>query len=231
MKTVAVVPSAGTGARIGLSTSKPYIKLWNKPILAYTLAALNNASCIDEIIVAVNRKDMAKAEHIRKKYRINKLRHIIKGGATRFESVSNCLKMLDNDTDYVVIHDGARPFITEDKIKKAIRVARGRVAACVVGLPLVPTLKKVDKRHTVVSTPPRYLYWTAQTPQVFKKELIVKAYELAKRKKLKPTDDSMLVELLGKKVKMIKGSSSNIKITTKVDLELAKILAKGKICA
>ncbi|PIU42126.1 MAG: 2-C-methyl-D-erythritol 4-phosphate cytidylyltransferase [Candidatus Omnitrophica bacterium CG07_land_8_20_14_0_80_42_15] len=228
MKTVAVVPSAGIGTRIKSRTAKPYIELAGKPILAHTLEALNNTSCIDEIIVAVDKASKIKAASLAKKYKIKKLKKVVCGGATRFDSVSNCLKELGDDVGYVVIHDGVRPFITENIIKKAIKVAK-KTGACVVGVPLVPTAKKIDKNLKVVFTPSRKELWAAQTPQVFKKSIIVKAYKSAKNNGTIPTDDSMLVELLGKPVKMVMGSEYNIKITTPLDLELANLLIKKKL--
>jgi len=227
MKTVAIVPSAGRGIRIRSREAKPYLKLKGIPILARTLRALNSFSCVNEIIVAVDKSSKAKAEKIIKKYKINKVKVIIYGGATRFKSVLNCLSYLSDDTDCVVIHDGVRPFITENVTRRAIRVA-GKMGACVVGVPLIPTLKKINGSLRVISTPPRNRLWAAQTPQVFKKALIVKAYNLARKRKIRPTDDSMLVELLGKRVKMVKGSYCNIKITTPEDLKFAEVLVKER---
>jgi len=227
MKTTAIVPSAGRGIRIRSREAKPYLKLRGIPILARTLRALNSFSCVNEIIVAVDRNSKAKAGKIIKKYKINKVKVVIHGGATRFKSVLNCLSYLSDDTDCVAIHDGVRPFITEDVIRRAIRVA-GKIGACVVGVPLITTLKKIDGSLRVISTPPRNRLWAAQTPQVFKKALIAKAYNSARKRKIKPTDDSMLVELLGKRVKMVKGSYRNIKITTPEDLKLAEILVRKR---
>lgn len=225
MKVTAIVPSAGRGVRIKSRDTKSFLKIGGRPIIAHTLQALNKASCIDEIIVAVAKGDIARTERVAERYGIDKLKIIVQGGATRFESVSNCLGFLSSNTDYVAVHDGARPFIDEDTIRRAICVAR-RVGACVVGVPLIPTLKEIDKGLRIVSTPPRRRFWVAQTPQVFKKNLILKAYKSASRRKMPPTDDSVLVELLGKRVKMVEGSYRNIKITTPQDLKLARILAK-----
>jgi len=227
MKITAVIPSAGKGQRIKSREAKPYIKISGKPILARTLEVLQRSRCIDEIIVASDERKKPNVRAIVKKYKLTKVKNIITGGATRFISVSNCLKHLDDDTDYVIVHDGVRPFITEDLIKRTLRAAQ-KVGASVAGVPLIPTIKKIDQRFRVISTPPRHQFWIAQTPQVFKKDIIVKAYKLAKRKRIKPTDDSMLVELSGRQVAMVEGSYRNIKITTPEDLRLAKVLWREK---
>ena len=223
MKIIAIVPSAGKGSRIKSKVAKPYLKLGNKPILAYTLETLERSDYISGIIVAVSQGRKKEALKIAKKYNIKKLKRVVIGGATRFKSVFNCLKYVDSDTDYVLIHDGARPFLTEDIIRRVILEAK-KVGAALAAMPTTSTIKKVGKNLDVLSTPPRKELWEAQTPQAFKKEVIVKAYN--KNKKIKATDDAMLVELLGKKVKMVKGSYRNIKITTREDLELAKLLIK-----
>jgi len=145
--------------------------------------------------------------------------------------VSNCLRFIAGDTDYILIHDGVRPFIDGDTIRRAVSAAR-KTGACLVGVPLIPTVKKVDGNLEIVSTPPRDRLWVAQTPQVFKKEIILKAYKLAHgfaerragRRRNVPTDDAMLVERLGKRVKIVRGSYRNIKITTPEDLKLAEVL-------
>jgi len=223
MKVVAIVPSAGRGVRIKRRKPKAFLKIGDKPIIAHTLQALNKASCIDEIILAVSGSDEARAERVVKKYKIDKLTFIVRGGATRFESVSNCLRFIGGDTDYVLIHDGVRPFIDGDTIRRAVSAAR-KTGACIAGVPLIPTVKKVDGNLKVVSTPPRDRLWIAQTPQVFKKEIILKAYRRAGRRRNVPTDDAMLVERLGRRVKIVRGSYRNIKITTPEDLKLAEVL-------
>lgn len=223
MKTVAIVPSAGRGARIKSREPKPYLKIGGKPIVARTLLALNGCSCIDEIIIAVARGQEARVESIARKYRITKLRAVVRGGATRFKSVYNCLRLINEDTGLVVIHDGARPFIDEDTIRRSIDVAK-KTGACVVGVPLIPTIKQIDRSLDIVATPPRHRLWIAQTPQVFKRALILKAYRRADKKKIRPTDDSMLVEMMGKRVRMVKGTYRNIKITTPEDVKLAEAL-------
>ena len=228
MKVAAIVPAAGKGRRFKSRLDKPYIKLRGRPILAHTLLRLSKNKYITQVIVAVNKNKLKKARReIIDKYGIKKT-SLVSGGGERKDSVRNALKNISCDIDYVLIHDGIRPFITDDLIESSLKAAQ-RFGASVVAVPVKPTLKRIDKKGRIVSTPDRRDFWEAQTPQVFRRDLILRAYREANRKKINFTDDSMLVELLGVKPKVVMGSYRNIKITTKEDLELAKILIKNEI--
>lgn len=225
MKVAAIVPSAGKGKRLNSSIQKPYIKIKDKPILAYTLIKLSENTHITEIIVAVDKDKISKARReIVNRYNIKKAR-LVKGGKERKDSVYNALKSISADIDYVLIHDGIRPFITHDLIDSSLRAAY-RFGASIVAIPVKPTLKFIQKDRFIKYTPKRENYWEAQTPQVFKRDLIERAYRIAKKKNIKATDDSMLVEMIGVKPKIVMGSYRNIKITTREDLDLAKIIVK-----
>jgi len=244
MKVAAIVPAAGKGRRFKSRLDKPYIKLRGRPILAHTLLRLSKNKYITQVIVAVNKNKLKKARReIINKYGIKKT-SLVSGGGERKDSVRNALKNISCDIDYVLIHDGIRPFITDDLIESSLKAAQ-RFGASVVAVPVKPTLKRIDKKGRIVDTPDRKDFWEAQTPQVFKRNLIEKAYATSSPipvaeftpskvewlrygagRKINITDDSMLVELLGVKPKVVMGSYSNIKITTREDLELAKILSK-----
>lgn len=231
MRVAAIVPAAGKGARIKSSIEKPYIKINGSPILAWTLLSLSRNSNIKEIIVAVNKDKMRKAQRdIINKYGIKKAR-LVTGGRERKDSVARALKDVSPGIEYVLIHDGSRPFIDNVLINNSLRAARDSGAA-IAAVPVKPTLKIVGGDNRINHTPDRRDFWEAQTPQVFKKVLIEKAYKAYKRanaqtrKKVNVTDDSMLVERIGVKPKIVMGSYRNIKITTKEDLELGKILIK-----
>jgi len=225
MKVAAIVPAAGAGTRLKSKTQKPYINLGGKPILARTLIALSGNKNITEILVSVGKDKLNKARRdIIEKYNIKKATLVI-GGRERSDSVYNALKAVSKDADYVLIHDGIRPFITDKFIESLLKKA-ARFSAVVAAVPVKPTLKFVNKNGFIKNTPPREYFWEAQTPQVFRKDLIEKAYEAARKKKIIATDDSALLERTGIKPKIVMGSYSNIKITTKEDLKLAKILLK-----
>jgi len=223
MRVAAIVPSAGTGARLKSRIQKPYIKVGGKPILARTLMVLSKNKNIIEILVSVGKDKLNKArKEIIEKYNIKKARLVI-GGKVRSDSVYSALKAVSGNIDYVLIHDGIRPFITNELIETLLKEA-SRFRVAVAAVPVKPTLKFVSKDGFIKSTPLRKYFWEAQTPQVFKKDLIEKAYKIARKKKIITTDDSALVERIGVKPKIVMGSYSNIKITTREDLELARLL-------
>jgi 2-C-methyl-D-erythritol 4-phosphate cytidylyltransferase len=224
MKVAAIIPSAGKGARLKSRVQKPYIELAGRPILAHTLAKLSRNKRVKEIILAVAKEKIAPAGKLIHKYGIKNVKLVI-GGKERRDSVYNALKAVSSDIDYVLIHDGIRPFITDELIESLLKAAY-KYGAAIAGVPVKPTLKIVRKNGFIDNTPSREMYWEAQTPQVFKRDLIEKAYKSAFEKNIQATDDSMLVERIGIKPKIILGSYSNIKITTKEDLELAGILIK-----
>lgn len=213
MKTVAIITAAGYGKRMG--KPKQFLELNGKPILERTIAVFERARIIDEIIVVVNEEDVGWVK------KSGKVRQVVGGGKERQVSVFNGLKVLPGDTEIVAIHDGARPFITSEIIENAIVEAK-KVGAVVVGVPVKDTIKKVSSKQLAVSsTVDRSQLWAAQTPQVFKKDIILKAYQAGKDK-FQVTDDAMLVEKMGKPVKMVMGSYQNIKITTPEDLIIAE---------
>jgi len=221
MKIFAIVPAAGSGRRLNRRVNKPFIKLGSKPLLAHALEALNNSHYIDGIVLVVAEKSIEKTRNLVEKYRLSKVKFIVKGGKSRSDSVANGLKMIDKSVDYVLIHDGVRPFLEEGIIKKAVFKVKRYQAACVC----VKPKQTVKSRNNgfIINTLKRDSLLEAQTPQVFKRDIILEAY---RNKKLlgKVTDDASLVEELGYKVAVVPGSYRNIKITTEEDLLLAEAL-------
>lgn len=225
MKTIAVVPAAGSGKRLKASylkqQHKPFIKIGSKPLLAHTLKALNSSSCIDKIVLVSNKGFIKQSRHLVKSHGFVKVRMIVRGGSTRGDSVSNGLKAVDKDADLVLIHDGARPCIDKKLIASAVKQAKKFGASCVC-VPVKPTIKEVQRKH-IRKTLKRVKLWEAQTPQVFKKDIIMQAYKNRKNIRF-ATDDAGLVEKMGYKVRVVHGSYRNIKITTIEDLLLAEQL-------
>lgn len=221
----AIVPAAGRGARLKSSIPKPLVKITSEPILIRALKALGNNASIKEIILIVNKKDSRKLRNIVLRRHIKKIRAIVPGGKRRQDSVRNGLRYLDKRCDFVLIHDAARPFIDGKIISKAINVAK-KFHAAVVGVALKPTIKRCNTKNRVVETFNRDGLFEIQTPQVFEKELILKAHkEFAY---LDVTDDAALVEKLGVKPKLVQGSYFNIKITTPEDLIFAEAILKAQ---
>lgn len=227
VKVTAVVAAAGKGKRMG-KQEKLFISLHGKPLIACTLEALSNTSIINGIILVVRRINRERASReIVRRYRLKKVSQIVIGGATRTESVYKGLKEVDEETDFVLIHDGARPFIEEKIIDALVREAQCSGTA-VVGVPVRSTIKRVRRGLIVDSTLDREKLWEIQTPQVFRRQLIKEAYHKAHLEGFRATDDSSLVERIGRRVKIVMGSYDNIKITTPEDLAVAEAILKNQ---
>lgn len=225
----AIVLAAGQGRRMGTETQKQYLEILGKPVLWYSLEAFQKSEIIDDIIIVVGKgqEEYCKKEIV-EKYQIQKVKKIVSGGAERYHSVWNGLKELQ-ESGYVFIHDGARPFVDEEMIKRAYENVL-QYKACVVGMPVKDTIKIADSSRFAQETPDRNRVWSVQTPQVFEATIIKNAYEiLLKQGDDSVTDDAMVVEkILGKKVKLVQGSYENIKITTPEDLDIARVLAEKR---
>lgn len=220
-RAVAIVPAAGSGSRLGLEAKKPFVLLKGKPIVAYTLGALEGCKAVDEIIIASEASCVRKFRALVKRYRFGKVSGIIVGGRTRFESVKNCLAKIGPSFDIVIVHDGARPFVDGAAISESVRLAR-KFGACIVAAPETDTVKFVDSGLFVKKTLNRSRIFRAETPQAFKYGIIKKAYAITGKAKI--TDDAGLVEHLGMPVKVLVGARNNMKITTKEDVRLAEAL-------
>lgn len=233
-KVSAIILAGGSGKRMNSEIPKQYMLLGTKPVLYYSVKAFDQSS-VDEIILVHGEKDRKYMEsEFLCSYPFEKLIHLVQGGEERYHSVYNGLKET-NGADYVLIHDGARPFITAKVIEKTIQSLIEH-PACAVGVPVKDTIKIIDTTGTIMETPDRNLLWAAQTPQAFSFSLISEAYELLLTKmkdqkesnKILITDDAMVLEyMLNYPVKMIMGSYSNIKITTSEDMILGEALLQS----
>lgn len=214
-----VIVAAGTGSRMNMGINKQFIKLEGKEIIAYTIEKFFNNSNIEDIVVVVkeDESEFFKKE-ILDKYNFKNVK-IAYGGKERQDSVYNGLKLLDEKCDVVLIHDGARPFVSDKIIDKSIEEAKEH-KAIVVGVPVKDTIKVIDNDKNIVDTPNRSVLWAVQTPQTFDYNILIDAYKDAFKNKFYGTDDAMLVERIGYKVKMLEGSYNNIKITTQEDLNI-----------
>ena len=214
-----VIVAAGTGSRMNMGINKQFIKLEGKEIIAYTIEKFYNNSNIEDIVVVVkeDESEFFKKE-ILDKYNFKNVK-IAYGGKERQDSVYNGLKLLDEKCDVVLIHDGARPFVSDKIIDKSIEEAKEH-KAIVVGVPVKDTIKVIDNDKNIVDTPNRSVLWAVQTPQTFDYNILIDAYKDAFKNKFYGTDDAMLVERIGYKVKMLEGSYKNIKITTQEDLNI-----------
>lgn len=225
-KCTAIVLAAGQGKRMGTKVQKQYLEINGKPVLYYSLNAFEQSPIIDEIILVVGegQREYCQTEII-EKYHFQKISKIVQGGTERYHSVWNGLKEI-SDEGYVFIHDGARPFITDEILERAYKDVK-KCKACVVGMPVKDTIKLADTDGFVKETPERKLVWMIQTPQVFDTGIVKEAYRLLMEQENRSvTDDAMVVEqMLGRKVKLTMGSYENMKITTPEDMDIAQIFA------
>lgn len=230
-KYAAIVLSAGSGSRMKSDIPKQYLPLIEKPVIYYSLMAFQN-SPVDEIILVSGANDI---EYCRKeiveRYGLSKVTRIVAGGRERYDSVYEGL--CATDAEYVLIHDGARPVLTSDMIDRMIQGVEN-TGACIAAMPVKDTIKLSDEHKQVASTPDRKHLWMVQTPQCFARTLLEESYEILKRKQKAGenvpdiTDDAMIVEFAtGKKITLVEGAYTNLKITTPEDLAVAEIFLKS----
>jgi len=234
MHITAIVLAAGRGLRLKSRLSKPLVEINSQPIIIYSLNTLSQHPDIKDIIVVANSDNLKDIGGKIRRYGIVRIRDVVLGGKERRDSVSNGLDVMDKRTELVLIHDAVRPFIDRKIISSVIKEAKISRAA-IVGVPVKATIKQVTghkspvtSRFVVEKTLDRKCLWEIQTPQVFNKDLILRAYRRFANTDV--TDDSMLVEKLGVKVTVVLGSYNNIKITTPEDLVLAEAIANKLIC-
>ena len=223
-KVGALIPAAGKGTRMTHSLKKPYLKLAKLPILAHTIQRFQQNTAVDAIYVIVDQTDFNECRKtVLDPYPFTKVQPLVAGGETRQMSVYNGLRALSTDVDFVVVHDGVRPFVTDETIFECLTAA-DECGAAVAAVPVKDTIKVADENCFITQTPERERLWAVQTPQVFRKSLLEAAHQKAQARRLTATDDAALVEQLGFPVKLVMGSYANLKITTPVDLQVAEVL-------
>lgn len=232
----AIVLAAGSGSRMKSSVAKQFMMLQGKPLIWYALHAVEASDIIDDCILVTGADDISYVQtEIVDKYHFSKVIQIVAGGEERYASVINALQTMQGRDGYVFIHDGARPFLTEDILKTTYKAVK-EFHACVAAVPSKDTVKMVDEECFAIQTPERKRVWNVQTPQVFDAQLICTAYERLterlshlKEQGIMVTDDASVVEMFTNvKVKMVESSYKNIKITTPEDLLVAEsFIASG----
>ncbi|MBU4259896.1 MAG: 2-C-methyl-D-erythritol 4-phosphate cytidylyltransferase [Proteobacteria bacterium] len=228
MMVSAIIVAAGKSIRMDDRDRKQYLLLDDRPVISHTIAVFDECNTIDEIFLVVPEEDFVFCnDNILNRQNFQKKVSLVPGGAKRQDSVYNGLLAIDDmDNSIVVIHDGVRPFIRSEHLTECITCAND-YDACIFGIPAYDTLKRINGSGFIENTIERNTIWLAQTPQAFKYNLIRRAHENAIRTGIKGTDDAMLVEQLGIKIKVIRGSRCNVKITTKEDLLLARAMVKS----
>jgi len=225
VKTRLLVAAGGIGARLGLGGAKALVEIAGKPMLVRTLEQFTGVGLLDDAVIVVPGGHEAAFEQALTSAFPSSQFTLVAGGAERQMSVSNGLETLDAATEIVVIHDAARPFVTETSIRASIEAAEADGAAT-AAIPSVDTILRADSDAYLIDTPDRQALWACQTPQTFQIDVIRRAHESARRDGYLATDDASLVRRAGGRVKLVMGSPLNFKITTPTDLALAECVVK-----
>lgn len=244
MRVAAVVVAAGEGRRmserwrhspfagvISTPVAKQFLPLAGKPLVCHALDVLQRCEAVEFVALVVGAQDVAFAQaEVVARFALAKVQAVVAGGPSRQESVYRGLQRLaleDGGWDYVVVHDGVRPLISEPLVLAVLEAAQ-RYGAATVGVPAQDTIKLVDPRGLVAATPDRRRLWAVQTPQAFRFSLLVEAHRQAAERGLEATDDCALVEAMGEPVRVVRGTPSNLKVTTPEDLIMAEALLRAR---
>ncbi|WP_170220278.1 2-C-methyl-D-erythritol 4-phosphate cytidylyltransferase [Paenibacillus anaericanus] len=220
-----IVVAAGRGTRMGSKESKQYLMLQDKPIVIHTLEVFDRHPLITEIILVTGAQDVERCLSWIHEFGMTKKIKVIAGGAERQHSVYQGL--LHMNSPWVLVHDGVRPFVTQQQVTSCYEAAVQHGAA-VLAVPVKDTVKQVDGQGWVTATPDRRSLWAIQTPQAFRRSELIQAHEVAEEEGFIGTDDSMLIERLGVQVMVVEGGYANIKITTPEDLDYAEFIRMKK---
>lgn len=220
-KITVIIAAAGNSERMGGKCNKVLLKLLNKTVIEYSLAVFSQAAAVNNIIIAAAAEDIVKITAIASAY--PKVSAVIIGGATRSQSVMAALAVIDEDCDYIAVHDAARPLLSKNDLQALITAAKS--GAAILATPIIDTIKEISD-DTIINTPDRNSFVAAQTPQIFAKEIILGAYRQIGNQIY--TDDASVVEAAGFPVKVVIAKDTNSKITTGPDLALAELVLKSR---
>ncbi len=224
----AVVPAAGRGVRMGAGVPKQFLTLGGVPLLVHSLQTFEAAHIISEIILVVPQDDCQYCrEDIVPSYGLKKVSQVIAGGRRRQDSVLNGVRAANSATDIVVVHDAVRPFVTLKMITQVVEATRNHGAA-IVAMPMRDTVKRVNGEGIIKETLNREELWLAQTPQAFRRDVLLRAHQQGETDGVDATDDAFLVERLGLTVAIVQGSSDNIKVTRPEDLHMGEAIFTAK---
>ena len=223
MSVSGIIVAAGTGSRMGAGINKVYMPVADKCVLWYTVNAFYKSCAVDELVIVTGAEDIQKCRNLTEKFDIEC--KITEGGATRQDSVLNGLKAAGYD--YAAVHDGARALITPEEVKNVINAAK-EYGAAALGVRPKDTVKTSDSDGFIHKTVLRESAYLIQTPQVFLRKDLIKAHEAAKFDGFSATDDCMLMERMGIKIKIVEGNYENIKLTTPEDMYTAERILKKR---
>ncbi|MBR6802376.1 MAG: 2-C-methyl-D-erythritol 4-phosphate cytidylyltransferase [Kiritimatiellae bacterium] len=226
-KVTAIVLASGKATRMGSGLDKCFLSLGAKPVVAWSLLAFEACKDVNSIILVVRKDQVAAARGLQMMFGIKKLKAIVVGGRRRQDSVQAALKgIAPYETQFIVVHDAARPCVTPALISETLKSAR-KFGSGVAAMPMVDTVKVAEKDLIVTSTPDRSTLWAVQTPQTFESKKLIEAYNtFGTDKTVTYTDDASVMEAAGETVRLVKWTEPNIKITTPIDLTIAAALLK-----
>ncbi|MDC8448485.1 MAG: 2-C-methyl-D-erythritol 4-phosphate cytidylyltransferase [Nitrospira sp.] len=226
--TVALVPAAGRGLRMGGSVPKQFLSLGGQPLILHSLRVLQASSVIEGIILAVPQSEMDYClKEIVAKHHFTKVTKVVPGGQERQDSVRHALEAVHDDVDVVLVHDAVRPFLTEHMVEGVVKTARAKGAA-IIALPMKDTVKQVGADHVIERTVDRQSLWLAQTPQAFRRDWLLAAHRKAHAEGVRATDDAYLIEWTGHPVCVVEGSGENIKVTRPEDLVVGEAILTSR---
>ncbi|AST05840.1 2-C-methyl-D-erythritol 4-phosphate cytidylyltransferase [Anoxybacillus flavithermus] len=220
-----VIPAAGQGKRMNAGINKQFIEIEGIPVIIHTLRVFERDDFCQGIVLVINDQEREQFVHMLRCFKIKKVNALVSGGEERQQSVYNGLKAV-NDGHIVLIHDGARPFVTIKKIHELVQVTK-ETGAAVLAVPVKDTMKQVIDGH-IEKTVDRSSLWAVQTPQAFSMSIILDAHERAKQEQFVGTDDASLVERIGHRVVIVEGEYTNIKLTTPEDLLFAEAILRAR---
>ncbi|HKV55203.1 MAG TPA: 2-C-methyl-D-erythritol 4-phosphate cytidylyltransferase [Candidatus Binataceae bacterium] len=226
MKASAIIVAAGSGTRLGLALPKAFVRIDGQSMLGRVLHTMRAVDSIGEVVIAAPDKMEAEARAEVSAAGLEIPVKITAGGERRQDSVRRALALTSAEAEIIVVHDAARPFATPAIFASSLQAVGAGIAGAIAAVPLADSLKLVDQNF-VRSTVPRTRLWQAQTPQTFRREVLVAAHERAVREHLTATDDAELVEAAGGKIVVVEGSPLNLKVTTPDDLRMAEAIARS----
>ncbi len=218
-----IVVAAGKSERMGPDIDKAFLSLGTRPVVAYSLMAFEKCPDVDSVVLVVRKDKLEAARAMVQMFGCAKVKRVVAGGIRRQDSVLNGLEHVPLDAKIVVVHDGARPCVTSELITEVVNSAK-RFGSGVAACKITDTIKEIGRGLTIAKTVDRTKLWAVQTPQAFRRDLLAKAFEVVKRKRMVVTDESSAVELVCDDVRLVAAPWTNIKITTPNDLVTARRL-------
>ena len=227
-KLAVIIPAAGSGSRMGSRLPKPFLNLNGEQILLHTIRNFLGVPGLTQVLVPTSKEWIPVVSEMLASLNVEGVSlQVVEGGSERQFSIWNALQVLDEDIELVAVHDAVRPFISVKLIEECCAKAL-KTGGAIIAVPAKDTIKRVKENGEIEDTPDRRFLWQAQTPQVFRKDIVVKAYESAITDEFVGTDDSSLVERIGGKVSVVEGDRENLKITYPVDLKIAELILSGR---